>query len=396
MIRVFINNSCHGIFCIFLNLKIDPFVCIFLEGQDSEGGFPGFERRNVFISICVSGAGVLVLVLDPSRDLCHVGTGKNHGDQLDQGQHQPHRHVDRQDGGYLVLEKLLKDEHASVLVDGGGDALGLFQPVRPASLAELLAAGVGHGVGELVLERICVGIVVVSMVGRLASTAASELGLDSVPLGLDPLIAFLAVVSDLLGALASGGGGGDLKLELHGVVDRSNLEKEGDAEHDGHYDQGDTILVVGDEEAEEAGEEGDDAEGEHEHGSDGEDFVPEVEVMDVVVVNEEESDADEDDGADREEGVGEIDEALVLGGSSAPSPQTHPTRSANKSHFVVVLLFVSFCKSCRTDHKMTVVVSRSGWETVMAGRACCTGRGDNKTCPVGTRYLLPVACRKCW
>jgi len=238
-----------------------------------------------------------------------------------------------------VLEQLRKDEHTSILVDGRGDALGLLQPVGSAPLAVLLAAGVGHSVGELVLESVGVGVVVVPVVGRFPSSAASQLGLNLVPFWFNPFVVVLTVVGHLGGAFAPGGCAGNQELKLHGVVDGSHLEEERDAEHDRHDDQGDAVLVVGDEEAVEAGEEGDDAEGEHEDGSDGEDLVPEVQVMDVVVVDEEEGDADEDDGADSEEGVGEVDDLLVFGSSSAPGPQTHATRSSHESHFVVVLCF---------------------------------------------------------
>lgn len=129
IISFFINKSQHILH--FPQFKTDAFVCIFLVGHDSEGGFPGFliERWNVFISVCVRRAGVLVLMLESPGDLSHVGAGEDHGDQLNQGQHEAHGHVDRQDGGHLVLEQLLEDEHASVLVDGGSDALGFCEPV---------------------------------------------------------------------------------------------------------------------------------------------------------------------------------------------------------------------------------------------------------------------------
>jgi len=203
-----------------------------------------------------------------------------------------------------------------------------------ATFGSFLAAGVwNRGLSSSVLlERGSGLVVVVAEVDGFRSAAAAKLRLDRVPLGLHPFKAFFFVMLDFLQTFSTGRLTREQELELHGEVDGGDLTEENGAEEDGHDDESDAVLHVGDEETVQAGGEGEDAKAEHEGRSDIEVGVPEIQVVDVVVVHEEQGDAHDDDGADCEEGIGEIDELLVLGRSPAPRAQTQPTRSSDQSH----------------------------------------------------------------
>jgi len=101
----------------------------------------------------------------------------------------------------------------------------------------------------VVFERISALVVLITGVRGFWCAAAAKLRLDSIPFGLHPLEPYFIIVPDLSHAFTTGSLTRDGELELHGEVDGGDLDEENDAEENGHNDESDAVLHVGDEEA---------------------------------------------------------------------------------------------------------------------------------------------------
>ena len=93
-----------------------------------------------------------------------------------------------------------------------------------------------------------------------------------------------------------------------------------------------TVFVVRDEESVDADDEGEDAEADHEVGSEDEPVTPEAQLVQVVGLHEDNGEENENGRGDGEENIAQIDELLVLAGPGLPGAQTHHTGPFHQPH----------------------------------------------------------------
>jgi len=281
----------------------------FSASGSADGAHAGQAVGGVADAVVVVHPPCLLLPPSSSVDLGHVGTGQDDGDELDEGENDADAGVDDHHRQDVALELVHEEGHAAVHKDLVTDLVGAHrEDSSSTALVDLVAAGVGDG--EVGSDGGTPVVVVADQV--VVAAAAVEVSLELVPFGGDgPIDAVLVEV--LVDVGGRDGGLRDGRPQLERDEDGDELGQEGDGEEDGVGRQEEPLLRPGNGEAEEADAEGVDAEDDHVGGDDGEVGGPEVELVDVVELHEDDGREDEDGGGDEEEDVAQVEELLVLG-----------------------------------------------------------------------------------